>query len=111
MLLVTSVVGPSHVVAGQEAVYRVASFNKSNPTPEERQKINWIVMSKDQEIARFDSIGEELRFQAPSFLVGKWIRVMAFVKNHGPIVFVSIVSVIVSEDCQTGFYEGATLLY
>ncbi len=95
MLLVRSVTGPSQVVGGREAVYRAASFNMSNPPPEELEQINWLVTSGNEEVDRFDAAGAELRFVVPVSLIGRSIRVMAF--RNSPSTIVSVVSRVIDE--------------
>jgi hypothetical protein len=100
MLLVRSVAGPARVVGGKKAVYRVASYNLSDPPAAEKKKINWLVVSGEEEVARFEAAGEEITFEVPTALIGKTIRVMAFRKSPAP--FVSVVSEVIEDDAPGG---------
>lgn len=95
MLLVRTVSGPSQVVAGTKAVYRVTSFNTSNPLPEEVQQVNWLIKSGNETVAQFSHAGGTLEFDVPANLVGKSITVMPFMNT--PTTVVSVTSRVVSE--------------
>lgn len=102
MLLVRTVAGPSQVVAGKEATFRVSSFNVSNPPESEKKKINWLVRSGDKDVAQFDAAGESLTFKVPANLAGKSILVMAFRKTPSPHVSVVSQVMAASEANQPG---------
>ena len=95
MLLVRTVSGPSQVVAGTRATYRVTSFNTSNPLPEEVAEVNWLIKSGEDTVAEFQDAGGTLEFDVPEGLVGRSIIVMPFMNTPTPVV--SVTSRVVSE--------------
>lgn len=95
MLLVRTVAGPSQVVAGAKVVYRVTSFNTSNPLPEEVQQVNWRITSGGEIVAEFSDAGGTLEFDVPANLAGRSITVMPFMQ--APTTVVSVVSRVVAE--------------
>src|ERR1044072_384579 len=96
MLLVRNVSGPAEAIAGTKAIYRATSFNISDPPIEELRRINWLIKADTQAVAEFDDAGDTLRFDIPTFLVGKTMRVMPFINSPSPVV--SVLSRIVSEE-------------
>lgn len=95
MLLVRTVSGPSQVVAGTRATYRVTSYNTSNPLPEEVAEVNWLIKSGEDEVGRFNKAGDTLVFEVPENLVGRSIIVMPFMNT--PTTVVSVPSRVVRE--------------
>jgi hypothetical protein len=95
MLLVRTVSGPAEVVARTTATYRATSFNMSNPPAELLRQINWEIKIDRETVARFDDVGDTLRFDVPASMTGETIRVMPFVNSPSPVV--SVLSRIVDE--------------
>lgn len=96
MLLVRDVTGPSQVVAGTTATYRVTSFNIAAPPADEVSQINWRIESGGESVAEFPSAGGVLEFDVPASLVGHTITVMPF--RNSPTRVVSVVSRVLSAD-------------
>ena len=94
MLLVRTVSGPDQAVAGTVAVYRATSFNMSNPPPEEKQQINWVITSDGQTVDKFNAEGDTLNFRIPASLAGNTIQVMPF--RNSPTLVVSVSTRIVN---------------
>jgi hypothetical protein len=94
MLLVRTVSGPAQAVAGTVAIYRATSFNMSNPSPEEKQKINWVIKSDGQTVDEFNAEGDTLHFSVSPSLAGNTIQVMPF--RNSPTLVVSVRTQIVS---------------
>ena len=88
MLLVRSVTGPGRARIKTVAVYRATSFNLSDPTTEDKKTINWVVESDGQSFKKFKSHGDIFRFDVPSSLIGKTIRVMPYLNSPTPRVSV-----------------------
>ncbi|HYG81363.1 MAG TPA: peptidoglycan recognition family protein [Pyrinomonadaceae bacterium] len=108
MLLVRTVSGPSQIVAGTRATYRVTSYNTSNPLPEEVAEVNWLIKSGEETVARFEDTGDTLNFDVPANLVGRSIVVMPFMNT--PTAVVSVTSRVVSESDIISTGSAVTVL-
>jgi hypothetical protein len=95
MLLVRTVSGPSQIVAGTRATYRVTSYNTSNPLPEEVRDVRWLIKSGEETVAEFGKTGDTLDFDVPTSLVGRSIVVMPFMNT--PTTVVSVTSRVLSD--------------